>query len=85
MTNLFVPKVRRRARRGVGLKVPNKTNNTRAWAALGNHSQSTSLHEVANPFPDFSGKFIHAKKLRVVENRIEQCCAAHIVNCCQQY
>ena len=22
---------------------------------------------------------------QVVENRIEQCCAAHIVQCCQQY
>ena len=38
MTNFFVPKARRRARRGVDLKVPNKTNNARAWAALGNHS-----------------------------------------------
>ena len=28
---------------------------------------------------------VHAKKLRVVENRIEQCCAAHIVDCCQQH
>ena len=27
---------------------------------------------------------LHALKLRVVENRSEQCCAAHIVNCCQQ-
>ena len=31
------------------------------------------------------GSEIHGKKLRVVENRIEQCCAAHIVQCCQQY
>ena len=23
--------------------------------------------------------------LKVVENRIEQCCAAHIVQCCQLY
>ena len=23
--------------------------------------------------------------LKVVENRIEQCCAAHILQCCQQY
>ena len=28
---------------------------------------------------------LHGKKLRVVENRIEQCLAAHIVQCCQQY
>ena len=27
----------------------------------------------------------HGKKSRVVENRIEQCCAARIVQCCQQY
>ena len=32
---------------------------------------------------DFS--LLHRKKLRVVENRMEQCCAAHIVQCCQQY
>ena len=23
--------------------------------------------------------------LKVVENRIDECCAAHIVQCCQQY
>ena len=28
---------------------------------------------------------LHGKKLRVVENRIEQRFAAHIVQCCQQY
>ena len=28
---------------------------------------------------------LHGKKIQVVENRIKQCCAAHIVQCCQQY
>ena len=28
---------------------------------------------------------LQGKRLRVVENRIEQYCAAHIVQCCQQY
>ena len=30
-------------------------------------------------------KTLHSKKLRVVENRMEQCFAAHIAQCCQQY
>ena len=33
-------------------------------------------------------RFTYTRKnyelLKVVENRIEQCCAAHIVQCCQQ-
>ena len=28
---------------------------------------------------------LQGNRLRVVENRIEQYCAAHIVQCCQQY
>ena len=35
--------------------------------------------------PHASGSIpLHGKKLGVVENRIAQCCAAHIVQCCQQ-